>query len=217
MAGNSGSTGADRLTVAFRLAPEDPFPAAVEDSWEAVRWVKESLGAIVAVDVSRLAVGGSSAGGNLAAVMTQKCVERGTEVFASQFLIVPVLDNTATTATRATWKRLEFTAGLPAAKMMWYRKHYLPEEKDWGNVEASPLLWKGDWKKLPAGLIVMGGMDLLRGEGEEYAGKLKEAGVETEVKIMEGMPHPFLAMDGILQAGKDAITAICDTLKTAFD
>lgn len=204
------------LTRKIRLAPEDPFPAAVIDSWEAVRWVKETAPSLLPIDLSKLAIGGSSAGGNLAAVMTQKCVALGDPTFISQFLIVPVMDNTATTETSKVWKELEFTAALPAAKMMWYRKHYLPDEKDWGHVEASPLLWQGDWSKLPPALIVMGEMDVLRGEGEEYAAKLNGAGVSTDVRVHKGLPHPFLAMDGVLQAGRDAITSICDTLNAAF-
>lgn len=187
------------------------------DSWEAVRWTKETLPTLLTVDVSKVAIGGSSAGGNLAAVMTQRAFAANGPKFVSQFLMVPVMDNTATPQTSETYRAYEFTPALPAEKMLWYRRHYLPDQKDWANVEASPLFWDGEWGRLPPALIVVGELDVLRGEGEQYGARLRQAGVKTDIRVMKGMPHPFLAMDGVLQAGKDAITAICDTLNAAFE
>jgi acetyl esterase/lipase len=136
--------------------------------------------------------------------------------FLLQILIVPVTDNTATVENNKTWKSSEHVPALPAAKMLWYRRHYLPNEEDWAHPEASPLLWTGDWSKLPKAKIVVGGMDILREEGEQFGKKLTKACVEAKVFVMEGMPHPFLAMDGALQAGRDAINIIVEGLKTAF-
>jgi len=102
---------------------------------------------------------------------------------------------------------------------MWYRWHYLPDEKTWGEPEASPLLYgeeDGRWGKLPKALVVVGELDVLRSEGEAYAEKLERNGVRADLKIMRGMPHPFLAMDGALQQGRDAITFMVEALKEAF-
>jgi acetyl esterase/lipase len=136
--------------------------------------------------------------------------------FLLQILIVPVIDNTATVENNKTWKSSEHVPALPAAKMLWYRRHYLPSEEDWAHPEASPLLWTGDWSKLPEARIVVGGLDILRGEGEQFGKKLTNTGVEAKTFVMEGMPHPFLAMDGALQAGRDAINIMVEGLKTAF-
>ena len=168
------------------------------------------------LDLSKVAIGGSSAGGNLAAIMTHKAIPRGLK-FVLQLLLVPVTDNTATTATNSSYKDCEFTAALPAEKMLWYRRHYLPNEKDWTNPEASPLLYPAEnFSKLPPAVVVVGELDVLRSEGEQYAEKLKAAGVKQEVHVMGGMPHPFLAMDGVLEAGKRAITIMCDSCVAAF-
>lgn len=135
----------------------------------------------------------------------------------SQLLVVPVLDNTATPSSNPTWKSLEFTASLPAKKMLWYRQHYLPNQADWPHREASPLLASDDiFKLLPRARIIVGELDVLKHEGNEYASKLTANGVAAEVTTMEGMPHPFLAMDAVLEAGKRAITIICDDLARVF-
>lgn len=199
-----------------RLAPENPWPAAVHDSWEAVLWV-HSLGAkLLSLDLTKVAIGGSSAGGNLGAIMSHKAVARGLPKFAKQILIVPVMDNTASPENNETYKSCEFTAALPAVKMLWYRRHYLPNEADWAKPEASPLYYDDDWSKQPPALILVGELDVLRSEGEQYARKLEDAGVEVDLRVMSGMPHPFLAMDGTLTQGKNAITYMVKALKNAF-
>ncbi|TVY27061.1 AB hydrolase superfamily protein [Lachnellula hyalina] len=205
-------------TVPTRLAPEDPFPAAVHDSWEAVLWATSPIGQnVLKISSSKIAIGGSSAGGNLAAIMCHKAARLSNPiVFKTQLLIVPVTDNTASPTTNATYLSNENTAALPAVKMLWYRRHYLPNESDWVNPEASPLLYADHWDVQPKALVLVGELDVLRQEGEDYASKLQNAGVEVDLKVMKGMPHPFLAMDGSLQAGRDAITYMCEALKSVF-
>lgn len=203
-----------------RLAPEDPFPAAVEDAWEGLLWAVSGPGKDkLSVDTTRLATGGSSAGANLAAVVCQRAADRpelGIS-FVAQLLSVPVADNTASPETKASWKENEFVPALPAAKMLWYRRHYLPNEKDWAHPEASPLFWTGDWSKLPAAEVVLGELDVLRTEGEEIAAKLVKAGkTSTRVTTMRGQPHPFIAMDGALDCGALAITLFAERLLRAF-
>ncbi|KAL3463476.1 lipase [Aspergillus heterothallicus] len=213
------------ITTDYRLAPEDPFPAAVHDAWETVLWVVSgAAGAhpeIGGLDLAKLAIGGSSAGGNLAAIMTQKALgHRAFEKIAGftyQILVVPVTDNTASVETSKTYKSYEHTAALPAEKMLWYRRHYLPSEGDWASVEASPLLaGEGTFARLPPALVVVAGLDVLRWEGEEYARKLEAAGGRAEVKVVEGVPHPFIVMDAVLQKGRDGVSLLCDRLEAVF-
>lgn len=170
------------------------------------------------LDTSRIAIGGSSAGGNLTAIMCQRATKRpDIPRIAVQLLSVPVSDNTATVDSsnpdHASWKENEHTPALPAPKMMWYRCHYLPNKEDWAHPEASPLLWEGDWSKMPPAVIVVGELDVLRSEGEAMGRKLKEAGVRADLHTMEGQPHPFIAMDDALEHGRLAITLFCDGLK----
>jgi triacylglycerol lipase len=203
-----------------RLAPENPYPAAVHDSWEAILWLKASAAHLLSLDLSKVAIGGSSAGGNLAAIMCHKALSHPTLVpnFLVQLLMVPVMDNTALPSNNTSWAENEYVCALPAAKMLWFRHHYLPNETNRAEPEASPLFYpEGEgWGKLPKALVVVGELDVLRSEGEAYAEKLRKHGVEADLKVMKRMPHPFLAMDGVLQQGKDAITYMVEALKMAF-
>lgn len=164
-----------------------------------------------------MATGGSSAGGNLACIMTQKALTLSPPIrFLAQLLSVPVTDNTATVSTNSAFRLYEHTPALPAAKMEWYRDHYLPNEADRTNPEASPLFYTGDWSLLPPALIMVGELDVLRTEGEEYGTKLESAGVEVNLQVMKGMPHPFLAMDGVLEEGRRSISLMVEMLNLVF-
>ncbi|PYH98393.1 hypothetical protein BO71DRAFT_447291 [Aspergillus ellipticus CBS 707.79] len=205
------------LTVDYRLAPENPWPAAVEDSWEALLWLISEGPSKIPMDVTNLATGGSSAGGNLAAIITQKGLTLSPPVrFKAQLLSVPVTDNTATVENNPTYREYEYTPALPAPKMLWYRNHYLPNQSDWSHPEASPLFYAGNWAGLPRALVMVGELDVLRAEGEQYAEKLARAGVPVNLQVMKGMPHPFLAMDGALREGRRSITLMCDILDDVF-
>jgi acetyl esterase/lipase len=107
----------------YRLAPEDPWPAAVHDSWEALIWLKNEGAQQLNGDLNKVAVGGSSAGGNLAAIMTNKALAEPDLVpkIMFQILIVPVTDNAAEVDNNQSYKENENTAALPAVKMKWYR------------------------------------------------------------------------------------------------
>lgn len=200
-----------------RLAPENPWPAAVHDCWEALLWLIADGPSRLAIKTSQIATGGSSAGGNLAAIITHKALTLSLPVhFRAQLLSVPVTDNTATVTTNEAYRLYEHTPALPAAKMVWYRDHYLPNEPDRAHPEASPLFYTGDWSLLPPALVMVGELDVLRTEGEQYAAKLRDAGVEVDLQVMKGMPHPFLAMDGVLKEGKRSITLMCEALNRVF-
>ncbi|KAK8135580.1 alpha/beta hydrolase fold-domain-containing protein [Apiospora sp. TS-2023a] len=204
------------VSVDYRLAPEDPFPAAVHDSWEAVLWALGDGKTILNLDTTRMGTGGSSAGANLAAIICQRAADRGGPKFSVQLLSVPVMDNSADETNNDSWKQNQFTPALPAKKMIWYRCHYLPNKEDWKHPEASPLFWKGDWSKLPPACFVLGELDVLRSEGEQFGKKLADAGVKADINIMRGQPHPFIAMDAALEAGSRSITLFCDALRGAL-
>lgn len=194
----------------------------MHDCWEALLWLHHtSTISRLNINVNKLSVGGSSAGGNLAAILTHKALleKPGLIKISMQALSVPVTDNTATTANNWAWKEFEHTPALPALKMLWYRNHYLPDQNDWDNPEASPLLYgneDGHWKKLPPAVVMVGELDVLRSDGEAYAAKLGENGVKAELHVMQGMPHPFLAMDAVLDAGRDAITLIVEAVRSTL-
>lgn len=172
---------------------------------------------MLSINASKLATGGSSAGGNLASIMTHKALTLNPPVkFLAQLLSVPVTDNTASVENNESYRRYERTPALPALKMYWYRDHYVPNQADRTNPESSPLFYTGDWSQLAPALVMVGELDVLRTEGEQYAEKLQKAGVEVDLQVMKGMPHPFLAMDGALSEGKRCITLMCDALEKAF-
>jgi len=100
--------------------------------------------------------------------------------------------------------------------MLWFRNHYLPDEKRWREPEASPLLYESGWKGQPKALVVVGELDVLRSEGEMYAEKLRGSGVDVDLRVFKGMPHPFLAMDGVLSQGRETITAMVEKLREVF-
>lgn len=210
------------VSVDYRLAPEHPYPAAFEDTWEAYLWTIENAKALN-VNLSKFAAGGSSAGGNLTAALTHKInaynqtsKEKVPELIL-QVLIVPVCDNTATPESYESWKKYEHTATLSAEKMMWYRVKYLPEEEMRSEVYASPIFASEEsFKNVPPALFAVAGIDVLSGEAESYAAKLKAANIPYTYKVFEGVPHVVMAMNGVLDKGKELVTYVCDNLKAAF-
>ncbi|CAE6478092.1 unnamed protein product [Rhizoctonia solani] len=210
------------VSVDYRLAPEHVFPAAVEDSWTALEWVYEHGAAELGINPSKIAVGGSSAGGNLSAVMTQRAVQRSPQLpIKYQLLIVPVTDNTVQEDGSSllpthyeSWVKWKNTTPLTPEKMLWFRSHYLPDKSKWTHVDASPLFQKDDhvWSQLPDAWVGVAALDILRSEGEAYAQKLKEARKNVELVVYPGAPHSIMAMDEAIkigfQLGEDAAQAL---------
>jgi acetyl esterase/lipase len=207
------------VSVDYRLGPENPYPAAVQDAVEALEWVYSNGKAELGIDRSRIAVGGSSAqvpcsilcylygsyyslfrGGNLAAIVSLKSATLSPPIpIQLQLLVVPVVDNTATISDGcyASWRENAETAWLPAAYMIWFRDHYLPNIEDRVKWDNSPIFAPEDLvANAPRAWIAVAEMDILRDEGIAYAAKLKKAGVEVAVKVYEGAPHPILVLDG---------------------
>ena len=194
-------SGAVVVSVDYRLSPEHKFPAAVDDSYAATVWVAanaERLG----IDKHRIAVGGDSAGGNLATVIAMRCRDAGGPALAAQVLIYPVTD----VSTFETGSHRELGEGyfLTRAAMEWFTGHYLASADHKRHLEASPLL-APNLSGLPPALVITAEFDPLRDEGEAYAQRLKQAGVPVTVSRYPGMIHGFVSMRGVLSGGRQAI------------
>jgi acetyl esterase len=200
------------ISVDYRLAPEHKFPAAVDDSYAATEWIAahaEELG----IDPARIAVGGDSAGGNLAAIVTQIARDRCGPNLVFQLLIYPATDM------QMGLPSIDENADGPLltkASMTWFVNHYLNSAEDRTNPLASPLLAR-DLTGLPPAWIVTAEYDPLRDEGEFYCRSLRAAGVQAEVQRYNGMPHGFFSFMAALDAGRSAFADAASRLRTAFD
>jgi acetyl esterase len=176
------------ISVDYRLAPENPFPAAVQDVYLILQWVG-SHAAEIAGDTKRLVIAGDSAGGNLATVAALIARQRGGVPIAYQVLFYPSTDISRTSY--PSYK--EFGTGhlLTRRAVEAFRKFYLPRRQDWTNPYASPLR-APDLRGLPRTLIVTAGCDPLRDEGREYADRLRAAGVDVTYVLEPDMIHGFL-------------------------
>jgi len=195
------------VALDYRLAPEHPFPAAVDDAVAAFRWLAER-GDALGLDPARVAVGGDSAGGCLAAVAARS----GGPLPAFQMLIYPATDLSREAASFET-----FAEGflLPAESVRWYYRHYLPDLPRRSDVRASPLLAE-DLSGLPPALVQVAGYDPLRDEGLAYAERLAAAGVPTETKVYAGLPHGYLALTGAVRAAGAAFGDAAAALRRAL-
>ncbi|KAK6197426.1 Alpha/Beta hydrolase protein [Scheffersomyces amazonensis] len=209
------------VSVDYRLAPDHPFPAAPNDSYDSLLWVYEFGTKELGIDVNNITVGGSSAGGNLAAVISHKFVnDPKTSKYPPiklQVLIVPVTDCTADASNTESWKEFEFTPQLPAEKMLWYRTLYLPNSEDLVNVEASPLFYSDEsFAKNPPCIVAVAECDVLKSEGIKYGEKLRKNGVKTDINIYPGMPHPVMVMDGVTEQGRQLLKDVSTAIKNSI-
>ncbi len=177
------------VAVDYRLAPEHRFPAAAEDAYAATKWVSEH-GSELGVDAGRLAVGGESAGGNLAAVVCLMARDRSGPAIKQQWLAYPVIDHSFDTA---SYRDYSSGVGLERASMEWFWNHYLGAGGDGSSPYASPLRAK-DLSGLPPAIVVTAEYDVLRDEGNAYAERLRQAGVPVELRCIPGVNHAFLGM-----------------------
>lgn len=204
---------ADCLVVAvdYRLAPEFKFPAAVEDSMAALRWVAlhaRELGG----DPGRIAVGGDSAGGNLAAVCALLARNEGHPRLAFQLLIYP-----CTAPEPETPSHRKFAEGyiLTRNAITWFYKQYVRSAKDFQDFRFAPLV-ADDLANLPPALVLVAGFDPLRDEGVDYAKRMIEAGNRVTLANYEGMVHGFYLMGAAVDAAKRAIAQSAQALREAF-
>lgn len=185
------------VSVNYRHAPEQKFPAAAEDAYASARWVAAHAGELGG-DAQRIAVGGASAGGNLAAVVALMARERSGPALAFQLLTVPVTSYAMDTASYA--ENAE-GYGLTRVGMEWYWRAYVHGPEEGAQPYASPLR-APDLHGLPAAYVQTAELDPLRDEGEAYAARLREAGVRASLKRYNGMVHGYLGPDGIHDAAR---------------
>ncbi len=198
------------VAVDYRLAPEHRFPAAVEDAWAATAWVAEHAASLGA-DPARVAVGGDSAGGTLAAVVALRARDRGLPL-ALQLLVYPVCDLACDTA---SYRELADGYGLTAAAMAWYRDRYLGPAGDPADPEASPLR-APDLADVAPALVLTAEYDPLRDEGEAYAQRLRAAGVPVTLVRYDGLIHGFYRMPAAIGRAREALGASAAALRSAL-
>ena len=190
-------------SVNYRHAPEHKFPIPAEDAYAATQWIARHAPALGG-DPERLAVSGSSSGGNLAAVVAQMARDRGTPSLLYQLLIVPVIDCKFDTS---SYREHAEGYGLTTVAMRWYWTHYLRNEGDGNHPYASPLRAER-LRGLPPAFVATAELDPLRDEGEAYAARLQAEGTPTVQKRYAGMIHGFL--------GPDANAEMAEALQKAF-
>ena len=196
------------VAVDYRLAPEHKFPAAVEDCLSAYRWLR-ARGGEVGADPGRVAVGGDSAGGNLSAVVSQLAAAEGIPVPVCQVLIYPATDFAMDTASH---RELEDAPIIPRERIVWYGQQYLRSDADRDDPRASPLLAR-DLRGQPPALIITGGFDPLRDEGEAYGDRLRASGVDVRYHEYPGQIHAFLSLTRVIPEGLLATREIADYLR----
>jgi acetyl esterase len=194
------------VSIAYRRAPEDRFPAAVEDCYAAMRWVAEHS------NRQALAVGGASSGGNLAAAAAMLARDRGGPSLAFQLLVYPPLDHRSATPSRHEPVERPFFGPEDVA---WCWSHYLADPADGESLSASPLR-ASDLSSLPPALVITAEVDPLRDEGELYAERLREAGVPTELARFDGVMHGFFSRADELDSAVEAQQLAAEALRRAF-
>ena len=207
----ANASGCVVLSVEYRLAPEHRYPAAADDAYAATVWAARNADALD-IDPARVAVGGSSAGGNLAAVAARRARERGGPRIAAQLLHVPVTDHDFTTS---SYRAFATGHGLTLAGMRWFWDHYAPEVARRDEPDASPLRAK-DLAGLPRAIVVTAECDPLRDEGRAYAARLRSAGVSVASLEYAGMVHGFMGWSSKIAAARRAFVEVGAALREAL-
>ena len=204
----TAEAGVTVVNVDYRLAPEHKFPAAADDAWAATRWTVAHASEF-GVDAGRLAVGGDSAGGNLAAVVALQARDAGAPIIKLQVLVYPVTDVAAESRSYQ-----DFSEGymLTRESMRWFTAHYLAAAGQANDWRVSPLR-ASSHAGLPPALVVTAGFDPLRDEGAAYAAKLQQAGVLVDYVCYGGMIHGFAGMGKLIETGNRAVSHIAATLR----
>jgi len=205
----ANESGCRVVSIDYRLAPEHPFPAAVDDSYAATKYVAGNA-AQFGIDPARLAVGGDSAGGNLAAVVAQLAKTQGPKI-AYQLLIYPVAQLGAAVDTPSMRENGKGYF-LEKEGMDWFTKLYAPDAKHRSDPRLSPLLCK-DLAGQPPAYVVTAGFDPLRDEGRDYADALDKAGVSVTYVNYPGMVHGFFSMRALIPKAREAVAAAAAALR----
>jgi acetyl esterase len=208
--GLANASGVLVAVAGYRLAPEHPFPAAVDDCYAALRWVADHADEIGA-DPGRIAVGGDSAGGNLAAAVALRARDGGPPL-AGQLLVYP---NTDQLADDESMRAAEDPFLFNRHSVAWYRRHYLADPGDAASPLASPLRAES-LAGLPPALVITAEYDPLRDQGEAYARRLAADGVPVELSRYPGMAHGFFTMTGTVDASRTANAQAAKRLREWF-
>lgn len=200
------------IAVAYRLSPEHKFPEPLEDALAATRWVAANAESL-RIDPQRIAVGGDSAGGTMAAVICLEFRDQGGPGIVMQALIYPPADLLADTASHRDFAK---GYGLTRESVLWMRGHYIRSEEDPLDWRCSPLR-AADHRNLPPAYILTAGFDTLRDEARLYAEALQRAGVTTTYECFEGMIHGFLNLGGVLAGAQHALYRVAQALKAVFE
>lgn len=204
------AVGAVVISVDYRLAPEDPFPAAVNDAFAATCWVQANAEGI-GVDPGRIAIAGDSAGGNLAAVVTQLARDAGSPNICFQLLVYPVTDYECDRPSMTDNAEGYF---LTATAMQWFYSHYLKDAADGIDPRMSPI--RGNLNGLPPAFVITAEYDPLRDQGVAYADALIAAGNTVKSRTYEGMFHGFFSMQEMIDVSKVALDDSAQELRSAF-
>lgn len=196
------------VSVDYRLAPEFKYPVPVEDSYAALCWAHDHADELNAI-ADDIVVGGDSAGGNLATIMTILTEENDGPAISAQALIYPVTNLDFTTA---SYEKFADGFGLDKDLMIWFGEYYVNSEEDYKNVDVSPLLCE-DVSALPPAIIVAAENDVLLDEGAQYRDKLKDAGVKVEYTVLPGSIHGYFSnMAVFADETKETVNAIAQFL-----
>jgi len=198
------------VSVAYRQAPENRFPAAPMDAYAATQWVMANA-ATINVDPAKVAVAGESAGGNLATVVTLMARDTGAKMPVHQLLVYPITNYAFNTP---SYEENAMAKPLDKPTMQWFFSKYLRSPQDGNSPHVSPL--RANLRGLPPATVITAEIDPLRDEGEAYADRLKQAGVPTTSTRYNGVTHEFFSMSGLLDKGKQAVTEAAAELKKSF-
>ena len=199
------------VSADYRLAPEHKFPAAADDCYAATRWAALHAASYHG-DAARMAVGGESAGANLAAVVALMAQERGSTPLVLQLLLYPVLDYSFD---RPSHKENGEGYFLTTDMMRWFWRQYLNSDADGESHLASPVRAKYLQGVAPAAIFTAE-FDPLRDEGAAYAAKLREAGVPVQYQCCEGLIHGFMGTAKVVEPAKQALEDAAAALRAAF-
>jgi acetyl esterase len=207
----ANGSGCRVVSVDYRLAPESPFPAAVEDCYAAAKYVAAQASEF-GIRADQFAVGGDSAGGNLAAVVCQLAKASGPKI-GFQLLIYPVTQ--LGQPEMLSMRENEKGYFLERESMAWFTRLYCPDVAHHGDARMSPLLAK-DLSGLPPAYVVTAGFDPLRDEGKAYADKLDAAGVPVTYVNYPGMIHGFFSLRGLIPKAREAVAAAAAALRAGI-
>ena len=202
------------VSVGYRYAPEHRLPVAHEDSYAATQWIMNNA-AKWGGDQNRVAVGGESAGGNLATNMCMMARDRGGKMPIYQMLVYPYVDTSFSSVNAPSAIENAKVKPLNRAMLTWFSHYALPGARFGRTHFASPLF--GSVRGLPGATVVQAELDPLRSQGTAYIAKLRAAGIPVRAKLYKGVTHEFFGMGAVVNQAKDAVNFEAQGLDMAFN